>query len=261
MPAFVGREGKVASMQVACEGGNRCRGRILVVEDDAGLNDVMTSFLALSGYDCTSAFSGSEAYLILKSAAQGRMPRFDLVLCDLMLPGLPGEELIEVMQEGGHIPVIVISAKSGVPDRVRTLRLGADDYLVKPFDLDELLARVEVRLRRGCAHGVCGDNAKDEDLLTYGRWVVDFRRRGLLVDGRDVGLTKVEFAIVSLLAAHPGRVYSRADIGEIVYRDGQPRDDKTVSTHIGNIRLKLRDSGTDQYVRTVWGHGVKLEAC
>lgn len=231
--------------------------RILVIEDDAAINDVVTTRLERAGHEVTQAFSGSEARLLLESGS-GR-GTFDVVVCDLMLPGIAGEELVRLIRErDASTPVIVISARDAAADRVSLLRLGADDYLTKPFDLDELVARVEVQLRHR-------DVAPSATTLRWRRWTLDPEARTLQVapgekgePGGTVTLTRIEFNILELLVRRPNKVFSKSELFELAWGEPFAGDDSTVAVHVSNIRAKLRASGTDDYVRTVWGMGFKL---
>lgn len=229
------------------------RPRVLVVEDDAALSEVVCTFLADEGYDCAPAFSGTEALLLAERAGEKDEP-FDLVILDLMLPGVPGEELLGRLREAGvGAPVIVTSAKAAVADRVGLLRMGASDYLVKPFDLDELLARVEVQLR-----GRTSDR-RDRETLRSGRWELDPATRTFAVDGTPVRLTRTEFDIIAAMMAEPGRVFTKRALFELARNEEALTEERTISTHVSNLRAKLRASGTDAYLQTVWGIGFKLE--
>lgn len=235
----------------------------LVIEDDTSLNEIICACLAGEGYACTSAFSGSEARLLLQADAAS----FDLVITDLMLPGCPGEELVPLARRRlGNVPVIVVSAKTAVDDRVALLRTGADDYLVKPFDLDELLARVGAQTRaRGSAARM------HDEVLRFGAWELSPEQRAFAVDGVPLRLTRTEFDLLAALMAHPDRVFTKRDLYLIACRDDaqladvvsgavpvMPTDEKTVVTHMGNLRTKLKPTGTDGYLETVWGIGFKL---
>jgi len=226
--------------------------RLLVVEDDQGINEVVTTKLRQEGYVCDQAFSGTEAALMLKeTAGKG----YDLVVCDLMLPGMPGERLVELVRKSGvDVPVIVISARTQISDKIDLLRLGADDYLAKPFDLDELVARVEVQLRRRTGGSGTGL------IRRFGRWSVCSESRTLVIDGRDVPLTRTEFDIVEALVGRPGKVFTKAELFELLWDEDCPEDDNSVTVHVSNLRAKLRLSGTDAYIKTVWGLGFKLES-
>lgn len=231
--------------------------RVLVVEDDAALSEVVCTFLGDEGYACVPAFSGTEALLLAERAGEKDRP-FDLVILDLMLPGVPGEELIGCLRAVGvAAPVIVTSARSAVTDRVSLLRLGASDYLVKPFDLDELLARVEVQLR-GRADSAGGPVPAPET-LRFGRWELDPAARTFSVDGEHLRLTRTEFDILAALMREPSRVFTKQALFELVRNEEALTEERTISTHISNLRVKLRPSGTDAYIQTVWGIGFKLQ--
>lgn len=252
--------------------------RILVVEDDADINEVVCERLARDGYACTAAYSGSEALLVLERES------FACIVTDLMLPGVPGERLVEALRERGEgVPIIVISARGEVAQRVALLRAGADDYLAKPFDLGELTVRVAAQLRgRGYARGAArvgsglagaadptplrhaaGQAVTGPDdgrtVLTAGRWVLDPVAHTFLIDGEPVALTNVEFAIVELLVAHPRTVFTKQQVYELCWGGPYVVDDNTVTAHMSKIRAKLRPSGTHEYIRTVWGLGFRLD--
>ncbi|OUO86019.1 DNA-binding response regulator [Gordonibacter sp. An230] len=230
---------------------------VLIVEDDAHISGIVSEHLGRAGYVCAQAFSGTEARLVLESAA-ARDERFDLVVCDLMLPGMSGEEVVRLIRAAdADTPIIVTSARSAASDKVDLLKLGADDYLAKPFDLDELLARIEVQLRhRGRAIAL----QPGGDVLRVGEWSLDRAARTLKVGGVEILLTRTEFNIVELLAAHPKKVYTKQELFELAWGEPFAADDSTVSVHVSNIRAKLKPTGTDGYIQTVWGLGFKLAA-
>lgn len=224
---------------------------ILVVEDDAAINDVVCSLLRKSGYRCTPAYSGTEAQLLMREAGS-----FDLVITDLMLPGASGEEIVRLVREGGTVPVIVVSAKSAVSDKVDLLRIGADDYLVKPFDLEELLARVEVQLRRHVGLRVA--DGTPNRILRFRSWELDLDARTFTVSGEAIRLTRTEFEMIAALMGRPTKAFSKRDLSVASWGDEMALEEKSVSTHIGNIRTKLKVTGTDDYLETVWGVGFRL---
>lgn len=231
--------------------------RVLVVEDDAALSEVVCTFLGDEGYACAPAFSGTEALLLADRAGEKNEP-FDLVILDLMLPGVPGEELIGRLRSAGvGAPVIVTSARSAVTDRVGLLRLGASDYLTKPFDLDELLARVEVQLRDRAR--AAGQEGRAVAALRFGRWELDPASRAFAVDGEPLRLTRTEFDILAAMMREPSRVFTRQALFEIVRNEEALTEERTISTHVSNLRSKLRPTGTDSYIQTVWGIGFKLQ--
>ena len=227
--------------------------RILVVEDDNDINDVMAASLARAGYACAQAFSGSEARLLLKAATAAGEAPFDLVITDLMLPGASGEELVREIRARSDAPVIVVSARAEPGDKVELLKLGADDYLAKPFDLDELLARVAVQLR----HASRGA-ARSSGTLRFKEWVLDTEARTLTAAGEPVKLTRLEFGIVEALVRRPKKVFTKRELFQAAWNEEAFVEEKAVNVHVSNIRGKLKPSGTDGYIETVWGIGFKL---
>lgn len=224
------------------------RQKILIIEDDSDINTITAKRLAKQGYECTQAFTGTEGAALLRRMA------FDMVIMDLMLPGMQGEELIQLIRSRNlSIPVIVISARVSVEDKVDLLTMGADDYLTKPFDLDELAARVDVQFRRADMHA-------SNDLVTYGEWTIDREARTLTVKGTPIPLTRTEYEVIELLVSHPNKVFTKHELYEMAWNEPYSVDDSTLNVHISNIRSKLKDSGTDSYIQTVWGLGFRLAA-
>ena len=220
--------------------------KILIIEDDTDINHMISEFLKENGFETVSAFSGTEARLILSMDTA-----FDLILMDLMLPGISGEELLPEIRLKSRVPVIVLSARSALNDKVDLLLNGADDYLTKHFELEELLACIQVQLRR--LKGISPGNS-----LTYKRWKIDMDSRSLLIDGVPVELTAHEFDIIALLARRPEKVFTKQEIYEMIWEEDYAIEDKTIHVHISNIRAKLKESGTSDYIQTVWGIGFKL---
>ena len=256
--------------------------RILVVEDDAAINRVVCSYLEKAGAMCTAAFSGTEGLMHLAggagvgaasaavagapgsgaSGAAGASGDFHLIVTDLMLPGASGEEVVAAAS-GRGIPAIVLSARTAVADRVDLLRIGADDYLTKPFDLEELLARCEAVLRRSASTARAASVPSPSagavaPPLRFGAWELDGAARRFTAAGIPVRLTRTEYEIVRALMAEPRRVHTKRSLSAAAAGDEVALEDKTVATHIGNIRAKLRPSGTEDYLETVWGVGFKL---
>ena len=221
---------------------------ILVVEDDPDINKLLCRVLTGAGYDCRPAYSGSEAALWT-----GQYD-YDLILLDLMLPGLTGEELITQLRQRKTMPIIVLSAKTGLEDRVNVLRLGADDFIPKPFDNAEVLARVEAQLRRyrqfsGTAGG---------SVLTHGDLVLDKESVTVTAAGKPVAVTAREFHILTLLMEHPKKVFTREQLYQQVWDGTYMGDDNTVNVHISNLRSKLAKASPTEYIKTVWGIGFKM---
>ena len=219
--------------------------RILIVEDDTDINNSTAQYLRRQGCECVQAFSGTEGRLLWQAG------EIDLLLVDLMLPGLSGSELIAEIRQSSQTPVIVLSAKTELSDKVELLGLGADDYLTKPYQLEELWARILVQLRHANA-------VPTEPSLLYQDWVLNLEEMTLTAAGQPVNLTAHEFKIVELLAGRPKRVFTKQQIYEAVWQEEYAVEDKTITVHVSNIRAKLRPSGTDNYIQTVWGIGFKL---
>lgn len=225
---------------------------ILVIEDDQDINNLIKSILIKEGYTVYQAFSGTEGKLLLD------MFNFHLVLLDLMLPGMTGEEIINEVRKNHNMPIIVISAKTSVNDRINVLKLGADDFVSKPFDINEVLARVQAQLRR---YTEFSHDARNEKLLlTYKNMVLNRDEIRIEVKEKEIQLTAKEFHIMELLLSNPKKVFTRANLFEKVWGDEFLGDDNTVNVHISNIRSKISAVDTDeQYIKTVWGIGFKLE--
>ena len=222
---------------------------ILVVEDDPDINKLLCRILEGAGYACRPAFSGSEAVL------WAGQYEYDLVLLDLMLPGLTGEEFISQMRKKKTMPIIVLSAKAGLEDRVNVLKLGADDFIPKPFDNAEVLARVEAQLRRYKQFSGASGGGR---MLTHGDLTLDRDSVTVTAGGRDVTLTAREFEILALLMEHPKKVFTREQLYEQVWGGAYMGDDNTVNGHISNLRAKLAKASPTEYIKTVWGIGFKM---
>ena len=219
--------------------------RILIIEDDTDINNAAAQYLRRKGCECVQAFSGTEGRMLWQAGG------IDLLLMDLMLPGLSGGELIAEIRQSSQVPVMVLSAKTELSDKVELLGLGADDYLTKPYQLEELWARILVQLRHASA-------APAGERLRYRDWVLNPDEMTLTAAGQPVNLTAHEFKIVELLAGRPKRVFTKQQIYEAVWQEAYAVEDKTITVHVSNIRAKLRPSGTDGYIQTVWGIGFKL---
>ncbi len=169
-----------------------------------------------------------------------------------MLPGVSGEELVSEFSR--KAPVIVLSAKSGLDSKVNVLSAGAEDYLCKPYDLPELLVRIQVQFRRQAK----GRENGDGEIFRYREWSLNPETMEMLAAGRTISLTKHEFLILELLIRNPRQVFSKRRIYEYAWGEEYLAEDKTINVHISNIRAKLKESGTDSYLQTVWGMGFKL---
>lgn len=214
---------------------------ILIVDDDVCIGDMLQEVLVKEGYRAARAYSGTEALLYLS----GNRP--DLILLDLMLPGLSGEELLPLID---GIPVIVVSARSETADKVDLLLSGADDYITKPFDTDELLARIAVQLRRPAAG--------TSSLLAFNGIRLDTSSRTAEVDGQPVRLTKTEYAILKLLMQNPSQVITKSVMLDRISEDTPDCVESSLKVHVSNLRKKLKDVNGKDYIEAVWGIGFKM---
>lgn len=219
---------------------------ILVVDDDVYIGDMLQEALCQEGYRVLRAYSGSEVLLLLSS------DRPDLILLDLMLPGLNGEEILPKIKD---IPVIVVSAKADVDDKVSLLLGGAADYVTKPFECKELLARIEVQLRKSFT--VSAGNV-DGVVLKYDDIIMDVHAHSVCIDGKCVKLTRTEYAILKLLMQNPTQVIPKSTILERISEDTPDCMENSLKVHMSNLRKKLRETGGRDYIESVWGIGFKM---
>lgn len=219
--------------------------KMLIVEDDPTINTLLREIFEQQSFLITSAFSGTEALLLIKQQS------FDIVLLDLMLPGMTGENFLEEFRDIQQTPVIVVSAKSEVTDKVSVLQLGADDFITKPFAKEELIARVEVQLRKKQVEYV-------EAALSWRDLSIDLKKHMLFIQQQPLQVTNAEFDILRLFLEAPEQVFSKKQIYEKIWNDTYYGDDNTVGVHISNLRKKLANYTTDEYIKTVWGIGFML---
>lgn len=216
---------------------------IAIIEDDQTIGDLLEEVLQKEGFQVKRAYSGTEAVYLLSQQ------RPDLALLDLMLPGLSGEEVLPHL---AGVPVIVVSAKVGVDDKVKLLLGGAADYLTKPFEIPELLARIQVQLRKGSA-------APLSPVLRAGDVELDTISRQVTVRGTPVHLTKTEYAILKLLLQNPGQAVAKSVILERISLDTPDCTEYSLKQHVSNLRKKLREAGGKEYIQAVWGIGFRLD--
>lgn len=224
--------------------------KILIVEDDAAINQLLQQILIKEGFEVVTAYSGTEGALRLEAE------QFDLMVTDLMLPGLTGEELIGKAREKAYFPIIALSAKSNLDDKINVLGMGADDYLVKPFEPRELVARIQVQLRKLNQKGT--SRLERSSKLSFKQLVLDEEARTTTVEGHLVELTSHEFEIIKTMLAYPTKVFSKEALYESVWKDGYYGEDSTISVHVSNIRKKIAAHTDEVYISTVWGIGYKL---
>ncbi len=223
--------------------------KVLVIEDDSDINNLLTNILIDESYEVTQAFSGTEAKFCMKEKD------FQLILMDLMLPGLSGEELISEIRKHNNNLIIVISAKDDIDSKINVLKMGADDYIIKPFDAREVLVRIEVALRRL----LNTENTEINNVLLYKDIELEKSTRKVFVKDIEVYLTTKEFDILYLLLSNPKKIFSKNNIFESVWEKEFLGDDNTVSVHVSNIRNKLSNINKDEdYIKTIWGIGFKM---
>ena len=220
--------------------------KILIVEDDTHINEMLRELLGHNGYETSSAYSGTEALLMLSHN------KYAAILLDLMLPGKTGEQVLQEVRAAHDTPIIAITAKADKETTVKLLQMGADDYLAKPFDNNELLARIAVQLRRN------SNTAADK--LTYKDLTLDISGYDAYVNGTKAGLSKREFEILRLMMTHPQKVFTKNNLYESVWGGEFFGDDNTLNVHISKLRSKLSTANANaEYIQTVWGIGFKMK--
>lgn len=221
------------------------KARIAVIEDDREISNILTKILTENGYEAKTAYDGSSALKMLKTDS------FDLILMDLMLPYMNGETLIYELRKISDTPVIVISAKSMMETKLEVLRLGADDYIIKPFDINEVIVRVEVVLRRVQANigGV---------ILSSGKLSLNTAEKRAEYDGKPISFTAKEISLLELFLKNPKKTYTKAELYETVWNDVYYYEDNTINVHVSNLRSKLKKASGHDHIETVWGIGYKL---
>lgn len=237
---------------------------ILIVEDDININNLLCEVLRKAGYTCEQAFSGTEAKLLLYIKEKA----YTLVLLDLMLPGASGEEVLKEIRKQGRLPVIVLTAKDSMDDKIGVLTDGADDYITKPFEIREVLARIQVQLRHIEAETEAETEVKTKAGIQEGQGIgrLEFRDMVLTRSTFEVSIggrvlpkiTKQEFAILELLLKNPKQVFSKEDIFEYAWDEPYMGETKTLDVHISNIRKKIKTVTPDEYIETIWGIGYRL---
>lgn len=216
---------------------------ILIIDDDIYIGNVIEEALIKEGYQVLRAYSGTEAIYVLSASTP------DLILLDLMLPGLSGEEVLSQIR---GIPVIVVSAKIDVDDKVALLLGGATDYITKPFEMKELLARITVALR--------GSIVSTDSILSFDNLRLDITTHEVFAGQQRANLTRTEYAVLKILMQNPSQVIAKSVLLERISEDTPDCTDNSLKTHISHLRKKLLDIGGKEYIDTVWGIGFKLKS-
>ena len=216
---------------------------ILIIDDDIYIGNVIEEALIKEGYQVLRAYSGTEAIYVLSASTP------DLILLDLMLPGLSGEEVLSQIK---GIPVIVVSAKIDVDDKVALLLGGATDYITKPFEMKELLARITVALR--------GSVVSANSILSFDNLRLDITTHEVFAGQQGANLTRTEYAVLKILMQNPSQVIAKSVLLERISEDTPDCTDNSLKTHISHLRKKLLDIGGKEYIDTVWGIGFKMKS-
>ncbi|MED3692036.1 response regulator transcription factor [Peribacillus butanolivorans] len=220
---------------------------ILVVDDEEDMRNLVEMYLLNSGYQCLQAANGNEAISLVETHD------VDLILLDIMMPEMDGFNVCEKIRLSWDVPVIFVSAKGEEWDKVKGLKLGGDDYIVKPYNPGELVARVEAVLRRT---GKMSLNEEDQNSVRFGKINLNLQSRTVLLDGKKINLTLKEFELLLFLMRHKNQALSREQLLENVWSGEYGGSLRTVDTHIKTLRMKLRAA---DYIQTVWGIGYKIE--
>lgn len=222
--------------------------KILIVEDDNHINNMLKQLLELNGYETIQAFSGTEAIIHTNDN------KADLILLDLMLPGKSGNEVLEEISLTNNVPIIVITAIDAKDSIIEILKLGANDYITKPFDNEELLARIEVQFRN-----INKNFINNNQELVYKDLKLNTDNYEVYIKNKQLMFSKREFEILRLLIEHPSKVFSKSNIYKSIWKEDVYIDDNTINVHISKIRSKLLAANPgEEYIQTVWGIGFKL---
>ncbi|MCM1499767.1 MAG: response regulator transcription factor [Clostridium sp.] len=225
--------------------------KILVVEDDKEINRLLRAYLESQQYTVLWAENGLGALTMLRDRAD-----IDLVLLDLMLPLQSGDVVLAKLREFSEVPVIILSAKNTVQTKIDVIRMGADDYITKPFDLDEVAVRIEAVLRRTQK----GETLERQGSIQYRDMVMDCTAKTVTVKGNALVLTGKEYMILELLLRNPAKLFSKANLFESVWNEPFYREDSTLKVHISNLRNKIKQyAGDEEYIETIWGMGYRLK--
>lgn len=219
---------------------------ILIIEDDQEINHMIRDLLQFHTINSSSAYSGSEGVMIFNDS-------FDLVILDLMLPGKPGNEVIQKIKKKVDVPIIVLTAVETLESKLQLFSLGADDYIVKPFHGEELLARINVHLRKG-------QQEKPASILTYKDISLYTKSFEVYCNNQKIPLSKMEFQLLQILMKNTDQVFTKDTLFELVWNDENSADDNTLNVHISKLRSKLKKiSPHEEYIETVWGIGYKMK--
>lgn len=221
--------------------------KVMIVEDDVEINKLLTDFLNKNGYDVFCQYDGLH---VLDCLLENKI---DLLLMDIMLPYRSGDIVLSDIRRHSTVPVIILSAKETTQNKIDLLRLGADDYITKPFDMEEVLARMESNLRRTQIQNGSQSFFQHKDLI------LDFEKNTVFLQGKELFLTAKEYAILELLMKYPDKVFSKANLFQSIWGTEYISEDNTLNVHISNLRNKLKNICPEEdYIDTIWGIGYRL---
>ena len=216
---------------------------ILIIEDDENINGLLRNILKRNGYEVECALNGWEGYeLAIKND-------YSLILMDLMLPLKSGEEILRQLRQKKNVPVIVLSAKNDVSNRIELLRLGADDFICKPFDIDEVILRIDAVLRR---------TEGTKMVLNFKEMKIDLLSKRVFIGEKEILCTAMEYAILELMLSNPNKIFSKRNLFESVTGDEYMSDENTMNVHMSNLRKKIALITEESYIETVYGMGYRL---
>ncbi len=217
---------------------------ILIIEDDMTINGLLRNIIEKTGYIADSAYNGTDGL------AMGLHEDYNLILLDLMLPGKAGEEIIRELRKARTTPIIILSAKGEIHDRIKLLRLGADDYITKPFDIDEVLLRIQAVLRRTAY--------QDNNEIVFHELIIKPDSKRVFINDMELACTATEYVILELLMKNPDRIFSKRTLYETVMGEDYLQEDNTMNVHISNLRRKIAKHTNQKYIETVYGMGYRL---
>lgn len=225
--------------------------KILVVEDELEISDLISDYLEINNYTIIKAFDGNDALTIFENEHP------DLIILDLMLPGMDGFEVCKKIRKESSIPIIILSARKEDVDKILGLGLGADDYVTKPFSPGELTARVKAQLRR---YNMSADKVQDNQILDFGDLKIDLKGYSIILGNEPILLPAKEFELLSFLATHPGQVFTKEQLFSSIWGFDEYGDINTVTVHIRRLREKIESNPSEpKYIVTVWGVGYKFD--
>lgn len=225
--------------------------RILLVEDDSAISEMVVKYLTLEGFEVTPATNGEEGVLRFLNGF------FDLVILDIMMPKLDGMEVMRVIRERSHVPILIVSAKDSDVDKAVGLGHGADDYIAKPFSMIELSARIKAAIRRSTRYA--GGEGPEDKIIRLSGLTVDVGNFRVTREGEEIRLTNKEFEILKLFAQNPNRVFTKAQIYKAVWANEYYGDENVINVHMRRLREKIEpDPSNPRYIKTLWGIGYRL---